>query len=207
VISKLVAVLLSEQCNAINSLLKYTLVLNTPVITFTDLGGLDPTKRRNTFLKCVARSNVCETRRILHDNSWTRHFSYLYFFEGQRTERLDSHYALEKKLVAHPPAHHIAWKIWCRHCSCCSLSCRSYADTLQMVADGRGIVSVVFCASSIKNGLNLMGVQRIGEVKISAAGNRENYKGGFPTPAPSKLFRSFQTLYETLAHLSHNAVL
>jgi hypothetical protein len=76
-----------------------------------------------------------------------------------------------------------------------------------MVADGRGIASVVFCASSIKNGLNLMGVQRIGEVKISAAGNRENYKRGFPTPAPAKLFRSFQTLYETLPHLSHNAVL
>jgi hypothetical protein len=76
-----------------------------------------------------------------------------------------------------------------------------------MVAGGRGIVSVVFCARSIKNGLNLKGVQRIGEVKISAAGNRENYKGGFPTPAPSKLFRSFQTLYETLPHLSHNAVL
>lgn len=49
------------------------------------------------------------------------------------------------------------------------------------------------------------GVQRIGEVKISAAGNRENYKGGFPTPAPSKLFKSFETEYETVPHLSHNA--
>jgi hypothetical protein len=34
---------------------------------------------------------------------------------------------------------------------------RSYADTLQMVGDGRGIVSLVFCASSVENGLKLMG--------------------------------------------------
>jgi len=43
-------------------------------------------------------------------------------FEGHRTERRDSHYALEKKIVAHLTAHHIAWKIWGRHCICCSLS-------------------------------------------------------------------------------------
>ena len=48
-ISKLVAVPLSEEFNAANPVPKYTLVLNTPILTFTDLGGLDPKKRKYIF--------------------------------------------------------------------------------------------------------------------------------------------------------------
>lgn len=63
-----------------------------------------------------------------------------------------------------------------------------------------------FVPAALRMGSTWWGVHRIGEVKISAAGNRENYKGGFPPPAPSKLFKSFQTLYETSPHLSHCCV-
>jgi hypothetical protein len=45
-----------------------------------------------------------------------------------------------------------------------------------MVADVQGIVSAAFCARHIKSEV---GVQRIGEVKISATGDRGNYEGGF----------------------------
>lgn len=48
------------------------------------------------------------------------------------------------------------------------------------------IVSVAFCARRFKSEV---GVQRIGEVKISAVGDRGNYEGGFLHPRPSYFSR------------------
>jgi hypothetical protein len=75
-----------------------------------------------------------------------------YLFKDYRTERRDFHYVITNI----SEKHFLVGKFDAATATAVCLH-RSYANTLQMVADGRGIVYVVFCASSIKNGLNLMG--------------------------------------------------
>ena len=75
-----------------------------------------------------------------------------YLFEDYRTERRDFYYVVTNI----SENYFLVGKFDAATATAVCLH-RSYADTLQMVADGRGIVYVVFCASSIKNGPNLMG--------------------------------------------------